>query len=222
MTQEKLSARQQQILEVVQRSIEERGFPPSVREIAVEVGLASPSTVKHHLDAMERKGILQRIPGTSRAIDLRQRTADPKVVGSAGKSSAVEIAVNFGEGDIVSAPLVGRIAAGQPITAEQSVEDVFSLPARLTGSGELFVLQVQGDSMLDAAICDGDYVVVRSQPNANEGEIVAALLDDEATVKVLSYSGGHRWLLPRNPDYSPIEADEATILGKVVTVLRAL
>lgn len=221
MSEPKLSARQEQILAVVQRSIEERGFPPSVREIATQVGLASPSTVKHHLDAMERKGILQRTPGTSRAIDLRQQV--PTSGSGEGLAVAgVQLPTRFGEGDSIEAPLVGRIAAGVPITAEQSVEDVFALPTRLTGSGELFVLQVQGDSMTDAAICDGDYVVVRAQPTADEGAIVAALIDDEATVKVLSYSSGHQWLLPRNPDYSPIQADEATILGKVVTVLRAL
>ena len=130
------------------------------------------------------------------------------------------------EGEAVAVPLVGRIAAGSPILAEQSIEDVMALPRRLTGDGELFMLKVHGDSMTEAAICDGDWVVVRAQADASNGDVVAALLDDvdgaSATVKVLSRENGHQWLLPRNPDYSPILGDEASIMGKVVTVLRAL
>ena len=130
------------------------------------------------------------------------------------------------EGEAVAVPLVGRIAAGSPILAEQSIEDVVALPRRLTGSGELFMLEVHGDSMVDAAICDGDWVVVRAQADAVNGDVVAAMLNDldgaTATVKVLSRKDGHQWLLPRNPDYAPIPGDEATIMGKVVTVLRSL
>jgi repressor LexA len=117
-------------------------------------------------------------------------------------------------------PVVGRIAAGGPILAEQRVEDIFALPRQLVGEGTLFLLEVRGDSMLDAAICDGDYVVVRQQADAEHGEIVAALLDDEATVKTLSKKGGEVLLLPQNPAYEPIDGAAATILGKVVTVLR--
>lgn len=119
-------------------------------------------------------------------------------------------------------PLVGRIAAGVPITAEQHVDDVMRLPERLTGSGTLFMLEVHGDSMVDAAICDGDYVVVREQNSAVNGDIVAALLDDEATVKTFRKENGHVWLMPHNPAYSPIDGTHATIMGKVVTVLRKL
>lgn len=228
MSERPLSSRQQEILEVVRRSVAERGYPPSVREIGQEVGLASPSTVKHHLDALEKRGLIQRRPGSPRALDLRGAAENRRLVpqeessGTPMTSTVIEIPVNLAEGDTASVPLVGRIAAGSPITAEQAVEDVFSLPTRITGGGKLFVLEVHGDSMVEAAICDGDYVVVRSQPSANDGEIVAAMLDEEATVKVLSHEGGHRWLLPRNADYSPIEGDHATILGKVVAVIRAL
>ena len=130
------------------------------------------------------------------------------------------------DGDAVAVPLVGRIAAGTPILAEQDVTDVMALPRRLTGEGELFMLEVHGDSMIEAAICDGDWVVVRSQPDAANGEIVAAMIEDvdgaSATVKVLSRRDGHQWLLPRNSSYPPIDGDHATIMGKVVTVLRAL
>ncbi|SPT53913.1 LexA repressor [Actinomyces bovis] len=141
-------------------------------------------------------------------------------------ASALPALPGIAAGEAVAVPLVGRIAAGSPILAEQEVEDVLALPRRLTGDGELFMLEVHGDSMLEAAICDGDWVVVRSQPDAANGEIVAAMIEDvdgaSATVKVLSRKDGHQWLLPRNPDYAPIPGDTATIMGKVVTVLRAL
>ena len=119
-------------------------------------------------------------------------------------------------------PVVGRIAAGGPILAEQVVEDVFPLPRQLVGDGDLFLLKVVGDSMIDAAICDGDWVVVRRQPVAENGEIVAAMIDGEATVKTLKRIDGHVWLMPHNPAYSPIPGDESTILGRVVSVLRSL
>lgn len=228
MSERPLSSRQQEILDVVRRSVAERGYPPSVREIGQEVGLASPSTVKHHLDALERRGLLQRTPGSPRALDLRGSSNGSEIFphekssGTPMTPTVVEIPVTLADGDSAAVPLVGRIAAGAPITAEQSVEDVFSLPTRITGGGKLFVLEVHGDSMIDAAICDGDFVVIRSQQTANDGEIVAAMLDDEATVKVLSHRGGHRWLLPRNADYAPIEGDQAVILGKVVALIRGL
>ncbi len=211
-----LTLRQQQILNVVRESIAQRGYPPSLREIGRAVNLTSPSTVKHHLDALEKAGYIQRDAGRPRAIDLRGESSEPKV------ADAAAIPVVVADGEAVNAPLVGRIAAGSPITAEQHVEDVFCLPTRLTGTGELFVLEVSGDSMVDAAICDGDFVVVRSQNTAENGQIVAAMIDGEATVKVLSVTSGEVWLLPRNDDYAPIPANDAVILGKVVTVIRAL
>lgn len=224
MTPPKLTARQRQILEVVREAIARQGYPPSLREIGRAVNLTSPSTVKHHLDSLQEAGYIQRDAGRPRAIDLREPASPtaqraPQVEHPAG---GIQIPVSLAEGDCVSAPLVGRIAAGAPITAEQRVDDVFTLPTRLTGTGELFVLEVSGDSMMDAAICDGDFVVVRSQPDADNGTIVAAMIDGEATVKVFSRIDGHVWLLPRNDDYAPIPADGATILGRVVTVIRAL
>ncbi len=212
-----LSKRQQQILDVVRASVEARGFPPSMREIAAAVGLSSVSTVKHHLDALEEAGVLLRDPRRPRSIELRSENATRKT-----DNTSYAVPVSLAEGESVSAPLVGRIAAGTPITAEQHVEDVFALPTRITGTGNLFVLEVSGDSMIDAAICDGDFVVVRSQQTADNGTIVAALIEGEATVKVFSRTDGHVWLLPRNDNYAPIPGDQATILGRVVTVIRSL
>ena len=134
----------------------------------------------------------------------------------------VEVSVGHADSDSGTVPLVGRIAAGSPITAEQYVEDVFALPTRLTGRGDLFMLEVSGQSMVDAGILDGDYVVVRAQADAQSGDFVAAMIDGEATVKEFSRSGGHVWLLPHNEDYAPIPGDGATVLGKVVTVIRSL
>ena len=222
----KVSVRQQQILDFVRGHIEEHGYPPSVREIGAAVGLASPSTVKHHLDNLERAGLLKRRAGSPRALhpgdSLSRGQESPIPPTSPGPSMTIHVPATLSDGDVSEVPLVGRIAAGSPILAEQSVDDFLALPTRLTGSGELFALEVKGDSMVEAAICDGDYVVVRAQSTAEDGDFVAALLDDEATVKELSHADGHRWLLPRNEDYSPILGDDALILGKVVTVIRSL
>lgn len=222
MTEKPLTERQQQVLDVVRRSVSENGFPPSVREIGEAVGLKSPSTVKHHLDTLERRGLLQRHSGRPRALDLRNFSSSEESSLMPPTTNVISIPAILSEGDTTVAPLVGRIAAGTPITAEQQVEDFFSLPTKITGGGELFVLEVHGDSMIEAAICDGDYVVVRAQPTAEEGRIVAAMIEDEATVKVLSHSQGHRWLLPCNENYAPIQGDRATLLGIVVTVIRSL
>lgn len=231
---QELTPRQLSILSAVQTALEERGFPPSVREIASTVGLASPSTVKHHLDALVEAGYLQRFPGMPRAMDLSEQAKRLLDRGSptppsppAGESEStrvvtIELPTAHTDGEATPVPLVGRIAAGVPITAEQSVEDVFSIPTRLTGSGTLFMLEVSGDSMIEAGIFDGDFVVIRSQNTALNGEFVAALLDGEATVKELQRRDGQVWLLPHNVDYDPIDGTHATILGKVVTVLRAL
>ena len=216
-----LTPRQRQILDVVRSNIAECGYPPSVREIGARVGLASPSTVKHHLDTLEKLGVLERAAGRPRAIRAPQERSR-QVKASGDVVAPIEIPVSHAEGPSAQFPLVGRIAAGAPVTAEQHVEDVFTLPTRLTGTGELFVLEVTGDSMIDAAICDGDYVVVRSQPTADNGTIVAAMIEGEATVKVFSRTDGHVWLLPRNESYAPIPGDDAVILGRVVTVVRAL
>lgn len=171
-------------------------------------------------------------PGTAATINGAHDTEDDDRSGGTSSSVGVTHAeilrfpISGEESESISSsrdvPLVGRIAAGTPITAEQHVEDVMRLPERLTGSGELFMLEVHGDSMIDAAICDGDFVVVRRQNTAVNGDIVAALLDDEATVKTLRNDDGHVWLMPHNPSYSPIDGTYATIMGKVVTVLRKI
>jgi repressor LexA len=201
---EGLSQRQLAVLKVITTSVRERGYPPSIREIAQQVGLSSPSSVAHQLATLERKGVLRRDPNRPRAIDV----VGHQHSGPAQSRNSREI------------PLLGRIAAGSPILAEEHVETTMAIPTELTGAGELFMLKVVGDSMIDAAICDGDYVVVKSQPTAEPGEIVAALIDDEATVKTLAKRDGHVWLMPHNPAYSPILGDKAQILGRVVSVLR--
>jgi len=217
-----LTARQRLVLRTIRTSVERRGYPPSMREIGEAVGLTSPSSVKHQLSALERKGYLRRDPNRPRAIEVVHPDDSRAVLPWTGAGADPDVP----EHDRVPAPtyvpLVGRIAAGGPILAEQLVEDVFPLPRQLVGEGELFLLAVRGDSMIDAAICDGDWVVVRRQPVAENGEIVAAMIDGEATVKTLKRADGHVWLMPANRAYSPIDGDEASILGRVVSVLRSL
>jgi repressor LexA len=175
--------------------------------------------VAHQLSVLQKKGWLRRDPNRPRALDVR-------LPGEAPVRSAPAVADLGDAGSDVPAaaptyvPLVGRIAAGGPVLAEQAVEDVFPLPRELVGEGTLFMLKVTGDSMVEAAICDGDWVVVRQQPTAENGEIVAAMIDGEATVKTYKRRDGHVWLLPHNPAYEPIPGDDATILGRVVSVLR--
>lgn len=236
-----LTERQRDLMAVIERYVATNGYAPSVRELGELIGLKSPSSVKHQIGVLTKKGYIARVQGRPRAIDiLKPLTAStpytttdsadeahsensPSHPRSENSVTPVVIPVSdFNDGDLVEAPLVGTIAAGTPITAEQHVDDIFRLPQRFTGNGQLFALEVRGDSMVDAAICDGDVVIIRQQPTAIDGEIVAAMIDGEATVKVLSHSEGHVWLLPRNENYAPIPGDEATILGKVVTVIRAV
>jgi repressor LexA len=220
-----LTQRQRRVLEVIRDSIERRGYPPSVREIGEAVGLSSASSVAHQLSVLQRKGWLRRDPNRPRALDVRlpgetAAAADPAAetaLAGAGAASGVDDAAAPRPTYV---PLVGRIAAGGPILAEQAVEEVFPLPRELVGEGTLFMLKVAGDSMVDAAICDGDWVVVRQQPTAENGEIVAAMIDGEATVKTYKRRDGHVWLLPHNEAYEPIPGDDATVLGRVVSVLR--
>ncbi len=212
-----LTQRQRRVLEVIRDSIERRGYPPSVREIGEAVGLSSASSVAHQLSVLQKKGWLRRDPNRPRALDVRLPGDTPA---STGEGTPAVPAAADGATAPTYVPLVGRIAAGGPVLAEQAVEDVFPLPRELVGEGTLFMLRVAGDSMVDAAICDGDWVVVRQQPTAENGEIVAAMLDGEATVKTYKRRDGHVWLLPHNAAYEPIPGDEATILGRVVTVLR--
>jgi repressor LexA len=190
--------------------VEERGYPPSMREIGDAVGLASSSSVAHQLRTLESKGFLRRDVNRPRAVEVL--LPEPGQFDDTGINDARPAAVFV--------PVVGRIAAGGPILAEERVEEIFPLPKQLVGDGTLFLLEVKGDSMVDAAICDGDYVVVRQQPNAENGDIVAALLDNEATVKTFQRKGGKIWLLPHNEAYDPIDGTHAVVLGKVVTVIR--
>jgi repressor LexA len=209
-----LSPKQLAILEMIQNSVASRGYPPSMREIGDAVGLASLSSVTHQLKQLELSGYLRRDPKRPRAIEVMI----PVPTSSTVETDAPAVPV----GDAAMVPLVGRIAAGIPITAEQQIDEVFPLPRQLVGKGDLFMLKVVGESMIDAAICDGDWVVVRSQQTADNGEIVAAMLDGEATVKVFRQRDGHTWLLPRNSAFEPILGDEAVVLGKVVAILRAV
>src|ERR671933_393611 len=213
-----LTHRQLRLLEFIRDSGERRGYPPSMREIGEAVGLTSPSSVAHQLATLERKGFLRRDPNRPRAIEVilpgeARREAPAPAAGDVTDSGDARPAPSY-------VPVVGRIAAGGPILAEQVVEDVFPLPRQLVGDGQLFLLRVSGDSMIEAAICDGDWVVVRQQPVADNGEIVAAMIDAEATVKTFRRRDGHVWLLPHNPAYEPIDGDQATVLGRVVAVLR--
>ena len=208
-----LSEKQLAILEVIQHSVASRGYPPSMREIGDLVGLASLSSVTHQLNQLELSGYLRRDPNRPRALEVL--IGVPSAAGASPDSPTPV-------GDAAMVPLVGRIAAGIPITAEQQIDEVFPIPRQLVGKGDLFMLKVAGDSMIDAAICDGDWIVVRQQKTAENGDIVAALVQDEATVKVFQQRDGHTWLLPRNSAFAPIVGDHAEVLGKVVAVLRSV
>jgi repressor LexA len=212
-----LTQRQRRVLEVIRDSIDRRGYPPSVREIGEAVGLSSASSVAHQLSVLQKKGWLRRDPNRPRALDVRLPEDSPHATPALSDLAG---AAPEGMSAPTYVPLVGRIAAGGPVLAEQAVEDVFPLPRELVGEGTLFMLKVVGDSMVEAAICDGDWVVVRQQPTAENGEIVAAMIDGEATVKTYKRRDGHVWLLPHNPAYEPIPGDDATVLGRVVSVLR--
>lgn len=209
-----LTERQRTILNVIRASVTSRGYPPSIREIGDAVGLTSTSSVAHQLRTLERKGYLRRDPNRPRAVDVRG--ADDDVAAPA----TTEVAGSDALPEPTFVPVLGRIAAGGPILAEEAVEDVFPLPRELVGEGTLFLLKVVGDSMVEAAICDGDWVVVRQQNVADNGDIVAAMLDGEATVKTFKRAGGQVWLMPHNPAFDPIPGNDATVLGKVVTVIR--
>ncbi len=211
-----LTERQRTILNVIRASVTSRGYPPSIREIGDAVGLTSTSSVAHQLRTLERKGYLRRDPNRPRAVDVRG--ADDAAV----PPTVTEVAGSDALPEPTFVPVLGRIAAGGPILAEEAVEDVFPLPRELVGEGTLFLLKVVGDSMVEAAICDGDWVVVRQQNVADNGDIVAAMIDGEATVKTFKRAGGQVWLMPHNPAFDPIPGNDATVLGKVVTVIRKI
>ncbi|MET8816129.1 transcriptional repressor LexA [Streptomyces sp. NPDC004549] len=212
---EGLTQRQRAVIDCIRESMQTRGYPPSMREIGAHAGLSSTSSVAHQVSALERKGVLRKDPHRPRAYVLSSSFDTRGTPEPEGEPEAPHAAM-------VEAPLVGRIAAGHPILAEQNVEDVFPLPRLLVGDGELFVLKVVGDSMTKAAICDGDWVTVRRQPVVENGDIVVAMLDGEATVKRLRRDGINVWLMPENDAFSPLPANEATILGRVVAVMRSV
>lgn len=209
-----LTERQRLVLQAISTLVSQHGFAPSLREIGEASGLKSTSSVQHQLRALEEKGYIRRDANKGRAIEIVEQPTVASVIPIGFEDAPIQNSLDV--------PLVGAIAAGVPITAEQHVEDVMRLPVRLTGTGNLFMLEVHGDSMVDAAICDGDFVVVREQHEAQNGDIVAALLGDEATVKTFRNDNGHIWLIPHNPQYAPIDGTHATIMGKVVTVLRKM
>ena len=203
-----LTTRQVTILDFIKTATESQGYAPSMREIGEAAGLNSPASVKYQLDILEEKGFIRRDADRGRAMEV---VLPDSMTGEGAHTDKTRFI-----------PLVGSIAAGVPITADQQVEETFPLPESLVGKGELFMLKVKGESMINAAICDGDYVVIRQQKDANNGDIVAAMIDGEATVKTFSRESGHIWLLPANDDFAPIDGDQCEVLGIVTAVLRSL
>ena len=228
LTDPSLTPRQSKIIQVIEDSVQRCGYAPTLREIGEAAGLASTSSVSHHLSSLEKKGYLSRGAGRPRTAVVRPASAPASLQADQPRGDSEQRGDSEGPGDVVRqrvahVPLVGRIAAGGPILAEQAVEDVFPLPRQLVGEGELIMLQVVGDSMINAAIADGDWVVVRPETDVENGDIVAATIDGvevEGTVKTFKRADGHVWLMPHNPAYAPILGDDATIVGKVVAVLR--
>ena len=205
-----LTARQREVLEVIQKHLSERGYPPSVREIGEAVGLTSPSTVHAHLNALQRRGYLRRDPTKPRAIEVRW---------DSNSDAAIQ------RRPVRHVPLVGDVAAGTDVLAQENVEEVLPLPADFTGDGDLFMLRVRGNSMIDAGILDGDFVVCRAQTTADDGDVVVAgIPGDEATVKTFNRRGTRVVLEPANATMSPLDLDpdEVAVFGKVVTILRRL
>ena len=207
----KITKRQQQIYDFIRAYQQEKGYPPSVREMAAAVGLSSPSTVHAHLSALEDHGLIKRDKTKPRALEVFEQD------GTSVKTAEVRAMPDRGS---VSLPLVGRVAAGMPILAEQNVEDTFSLPTEIVTDSSSFVLEVHGNSMVNVGIYNGDYIVVREQKSAMNGEIVVAMIDGEATVKTFYKEHGRVRLQPENDAMEPIFATNPTILGKVVALLR--
>jgi len=220
LTSDDLTTRQRKIIQVIEDSARRDGYPPTLREIAESTGLASTSSVAYQLSALEKKGYLSRGSGRPRTAVVYPLT------GPALEQQADHARDDVERHGIAQVPLVGRIAAGGPILAHEQFEDIIPLPKQLVGEGDLIMLRVVGDSMINAAIADGDWVVVRRESDAENGDIVVAMIENdasdepEATVKTFKKSADHVWLIPHNPAYTPILGDDATILGKVVAVLR--
>jgi len=203
-----LTGRQVEILDFIKSSVDSQGYAPTMREIGSAVGLASSASVKYQLDILEDKGLIRRGDNSGRALEVVIPDSELGTTTPVDKTRYI--------------PLVGSIAAGVPITADQMVEETMPLPESLVGSGDLFMLKVKGESMIDAAICDGDFVVIRQQKDANNGDVVAAMIDGEATVKTFSKKNGKVWLLPANDAFEPIDGTHCEILGKVTAVLRSV
>ena len=220
MDPKKLTARQQQIYDFICAEVSEKGYPPSVREIALGVGLSSPSTVHTHLQVLEDKGYIKRDLSKPRALEITgQVSAGASVSSALGSDAQDDVEIEPG---VVSLPVVGRVAAGQPILAEQNIEGTIALPSSLVGDSASFVLRVKGDSMIQAGIFDGDFVVVREQSDATNGQIVVALIDDGATVKTFYREKDRIRLQPENPTLEPIYVKNPVILGRVVALVRSL
>jgi repressor LexA len=218
-----LTPRQREVIRVISESVRRTGYWPSLREIGGAVGLSSTSSVSHQLGRLQERGLVTREPGRPRTTMLAVRGLEDA---GPGEGTAPGQAGRPGTGEVADVPLVGQIAAGIPLTAAELPGEVIPLPRALVGHGDLMMLSVTGESMSGAAIADGDWVVVRRQPIAVNGDIVAAMLDSdtadgaEATVKTYRERDGHVWLMPHNPAFDPIQGDSATIIGKVVSVLR--
>lgn len=199
---EELTKRQQEVLAGIRVIFQETGYPPTVRELGERLGLRSSCTVQRHLEALERKGFIRRNPTKARTIEI---TRGPKPV---SRSAA--------DGGLISVPMVGVVTAGQPILAVENIEDSIALPRSLVPEGECFALRVRGESMINAGLFDGDMAIVKKQEHADNGNIVVALLDDEATIKRFFHEGAYVRLQPENPALAPIIVDSVAILGKVV------
>lgn len=203
----KVSSRQLAILEFIRNEVRLKGYPPSVREIGEAVGLASSSTVHGHLDRLEKKGLIRRDPTKPRAIELLNQ-------------DDLDDSSQFAQ-TVARVPVVGKVTAGIPITATENIEDYFPLPMQYVGEENVFMLNVMGDSMIEAGIVNGDYVIVRQQQTANNGDIVVAMTeDDEATVKTFYKEKDHIRLQPENPTYEPLRLTNVKILGKVIGLFR--
>lgn len=211
---DKLTKRQQAVMDSIEKSIREKGYGPTVREICADLGLSSPSTVHVHLKTLEQKGYIVRDPLKSRSISLPSQLT--------GQESEVSNVIRPSFSKIVDVPLVGNVAAGEPILAEENITDVISLPTDIVGDAPSFLLSVRGDSMIEAGINDGDYVVVKEQPVANNGDIVVAIIEDGATVKRFYKEKNHIRLQPENSSMDPIITRDCAIAGKVVAVFRRI
>ena len=215
-----LTWRQRKILQFIRESVQRNGYPPSMIEVGAAVGVSSISSICYQVSVLQRKGYLHRDGRRPRTLEVRLPGHPAVRPGQNGHAGQPGNGFDIPSQEAAYVPVVRRLVPDGPILAAEQVDDIYPLPRQLVGEGTLFLLEMAGDSMINAAIADGDWLVVRRQETAGHGDIVAAMLDGEATVKRLTHSNGHRWLMPHNPAYAPIPGDAAAILGKVVAVLR--